>query len=108
MADFPAIPVGRGSVSLDKSLAEYAGKGYYIVLKLESSQGPCNDVDCQRIITPVAEISQLPDESFRIFAGSGFFLALEPPVLAKIDKDRENVTIKKSRLGKIVVKGLNF
>lgn len=104
----PAIPVGKGKVILDSSLKEYAGKGYYIVLRIESTQGPCNDVDCQRIMNPVAEITQMPDESYKIFAGEGFFLALEPPVLTQIDKDRQEVTVRKSRLGKLVVKGLSF
>ena len=104
----PVIPVGKGKVILDKSMREYAGKGYYVVIRIESSQGPCNDVDCQRIMNPVAEVTQVPDSSHKIFAGEGFFLALEPPVFTQIDKDRQEVTVKKSRLGKIVVKGLLF
>lgn len=104
----PAIPVGRGKVFLDSSLKEYAGKGYYIVLRIESTQGPCTDVDCQKILTPVVEIAQIPDESYKIFAGDGFFLALEPPVLTYIDRDRLEVTVKKSRLGKLIAKGLSF
>ncbi len=104
----PAIPVGKGKVILDRSMKDYAGKGYYVVIRLESSQGPCNDVDCQRILTPVVELTQLPDSSHKIFAGDGFFLALEPPVFTQIDKERQEVTVKKSRLGKIVAKGLTF
>lgn len=104
----PVIPVGRGKVILDSSLEEYAGKGYYIVIRLESKQGPCNDVDCQRIMYAVAEVTQLPDESYRIFAGSGYFLAIDQPIFTYIDKDRQEVQVKKSRLGKMVVKGLTF
>lgn len=100
------IQVGKGSVTLDRSLSEYAGKGYYITIRLESRQGPCNDVDCERILDAVAELTQLPDESYKIFAGNGFFLALDPPIFSYIDKDRQNATVKKSRLGKIIVKDL--
>lgn len=104
----PAIPVGKGKVILDNSLKEYAGKGYYIVIRIESTQGPCNDVDCQKILNPVVEISQLPDDSYKVFAGDGFFVAMEPPILNYIDKDRQEVTIKKTKLGKLVAKGLVF
>ncbi len=104
----PVIPVGKGKVILDSSLREYAGKGYYLVIRLESRQGPCNDVDCQRILEAVVEISQMPDESYKIFAGNGFFIALEPPVFSYIDKDRQEVTLKKTRLGKLITKGLSF
>lgn len=104
----PVIPVGKGQVIIDRSMNEYAGKGYYVVIRIESSQGPCNDVDCQKIMTPVAEVTQLPDSSFKIFAGEGIFLALEPPVFTQIDRDRQKVTVKKSMLGKITVKGLTF
>lgn len=108
MEKSPVITVGKGTVTLDSSLSEYAGKGYYIVLRLDSKQGPCNDVDCERILYAVAEITQLPDESYRIFAGGGFFLAVDPPMYSYIDKDRQNAIIKKSRLGKITVKGIRF
>ncbi len=104
----PSIPVGRGRVILDNSLREFAGKGYYVVIRLESHQGPCNDVDCQRILEAVVELTQMPDESYKIFAGGGFFIALEPPVLTYIDKDRQEVTVKRTRLGKLVAKGLSF
>lgn len=102
------IPVGRGRVTLDTSLREYAGKGYYVSIRVDSRPGPCTDVDCQRILYPVVELTQLPDQSFKIFAGEGYFLALDDPVFMYIDRDRQEVTVRKSRLGKLTVKGLTF
>lgn len=102
------IPVGRGRVVIENSLQEYAGKGYYIVLRIESRQGPCNDVDCQRILDSVVEVAQVPDPSYRIFAGEGYFLAVDPVAYTYIDRDRQSVTIRKSVLGKLSAKGLSF
>lgn len=102
------IPVGRGKIILDQSLKEYAGKGLYLVIRLESRPGPCNDVDCQRILDAVVETSQLPDESFRIFAGNGYFLAIDPPIYTYIDRDRQEIYLRESMLGKLTVKGLTF
>lgn len=108
MAGGTLIPVGRGKVIIDDSLREYAGKGYYVVIRMESREGPCNDVDCQRILSAQVEVTQMPDETYRIFAGDGFFLALDEPVFMYIDKDRQEVTVRKTRLGKFVAKGLVF
>lgn len=102
------IPVGKGKVTIDSSLREFAEKGYYIILRMQTVAGPCNDVDCERIPVGIVEITQVPDQSFRIFAGDGYFLAIESPVHMYIDRDRLSVTLKKSPLGKLVAKGLLF
>lgn len=102
------IPVGKGRVSIDRSLREFAEKGYYIIIRMETVQGPCNDVDCERIPVGIVEAKQVPDQSFKVFAGDGYFLAIEPPVQMYIDRDRLSVTLKKSPLGKLVARGLIF
>jgi hypothetical protein len=100
------IPVGMGKVTLDRSLREFAEKGYYIVIRMETVPGPCNDADCERIPVGIVEVTQVPDQSFKVYAGDGYFLAIEPPVQMYIDRDRLSVTLKKSPLGKLIVKGL--
>lgn len=102
------IPVGRGKVTLDHSLREIAEKGYYIVMRMETVAGPCNDVDCERIPVGIVEAVQVPDQSYKVYAGDGYFLAIEPPVQFYIDRDRLSVTLRKSTLGKLVAKGLIF
>ncbi len=102
------IPVGKGKVTIDRSLREYGGKGYYIIIRMETVAGPCNDVDCERIPVGIVEVAQVPDQSYRIYAGDGYFLAIDPPVQMYIDRDRLSVTLKKSSLGKLVAKGLYF
>lgn len=102
------IPVGKGKILIDRSLKEYAEKGFYLVLKMETVAGPCNDVDCERIPVGILETAQVPDPSYKVYAGEGYFLAIDPPVRLYIDRDRLSVTLKKSPLGKLVAKGLVF
>ncbi len=108
MENSTTIPVGKGRVTIDRSLREFAEKGYYIIIRMETIAGPCNDVDCERIPVGIVETTQRPDPSFKVFAGDGYFLAIDPPVQMYIDRGRLSVTLKKSPLGKLVAKGLIF
>ena len=72
---------------------------------METVPGPCNDVDCERIPVGVVEVAQVPDQSYRIYAGDGYFLAIEPPVQMYIDNghyrpESENYTNKIDRNAK--------
>ncbi len=106
MADDVTIPVGKGRIIISNSLKPAAIAGNYIILEAKSRPGPCNDKDCQPIYYPEIRISQLPEDSHRLFAGEGYMLAMDAAVFNAIDRDRQTVTLKRSLTGKISVRGL--
>ena len=108
MVDDVTIPVGKGRIIISRSLMSVATAGNYIILEAKSRPGPCNDKDCQPIFYPEVRISQVPDDSHRLFAGEGYMLALDGAVFNAIDRDRQTVTVKRSMTGKLSVHGLSI
>ena len=108
MAQEVVIPVGKGRIIIHPSLRDVAASGNYIIIEAKTEKGPCNDVDCQPIYRSEARIGQVPDDSHRIFLGEGYMIAIDQAVYNAIDRNRDEVTIKKSLKGKISIHGLTL
>ena len=108
MARGTEIPVGRGRVIIDPAFRNIAGRGKYIILRLKTRQGPCNDAGCQPIMYASLEIAEIPDNNLRIFAGEGYFLALDQEIFSAIDRNRQTAFLKKVFPGRYSVRGIYF
>ncbi len=108
MATEVVIPVGKGRIIIHPSLRDVAASGNYIIIEARAERGPCNDADCQPIYRAEARIGQVPDDTHRIFLGEGYMIAMDQAVYNAIDRNRDQVTIKRGLKGRISIHGLAF
>lgn len=103
------IPIGMGKVKVRKNISAAASRGKFVVLRTTSRAGPCNDNMCQ-VIRGVRISIELPedDDNLSVFAGGGFFVAMDKEIARSIDKGRQEVTVGMGISGKPYVKGLNY
>ncbi|WP_393970948.1 hypothetical protein OXIME_001193 [Oxyplasma meridianum] len=104
-----SIPVGKGKITVTRSVVKLLVTGKYLTIRTVVSQSPCTDGMCQRIIETEIGIESPGDyPDMRIFAGDGIFMAIDQNVFSSVDKGREEVVIRRSISGKLIAQGLEF
>lgn len=104
------IPIGKGSISLKGGISAEAARGRYVVLRVSTRSGPCNDNMCQIIrgVKVSIEVPAEDEDNLSIYAGEGIFVAIDKGIAGSIDKNRQEVTVGIGLTGKLYVKGLNY
>ena len=104
-----SIAVGRGKVKLGKGVA-MAAEGKFLFLQLVEEKGPCPDEMCQLEAKITARILQgVNDPSlYETIKAEKFTLVVSKAVWSAIDKGRQDISIRKGRLGGLIVRGFSL
>lgn len=106
MADSTKIPVGKGTIEFRGDISRFLRGHFYIQIFHSDQPGPCNDELCTMLTSFHVVASDLVPEDYRIIAGNGFYIIIEPAIYDSIDKNRQNVLLKIGLSGKASIKGL--
>lgn len=105
---FSEVAVGKGRIILGKGVLE-AVRDKFLVLELSTEKGPCTDEMCQvKNEIEVALRDDSPGPSYKTVDSEDFSLAISEAVYRSIDRGREEIIIRKHRLGEFVVKGFSL
>ncbi len=106
MADSIRIRAGKGEIEIRGDPSRFLRGHVYIQIYHSVKPGPCNDELCNMLASFHVIASDLVPENYRIIAGNGFYVSIDPTVYDSIDKNRQNVVLKIGISGKASVKGL--
>lgn len=106
MADSVKIPLGKGTIELRGDPSRFLRGHFYIRIFYSSRPGPCKDELCTMVTSFHAMASDFVPEDYRIIAGNGFYIIIDPAIYDSIDKNRQNVTLRIGFSGKASIKGL--